>query len=101
MDAANKWRVLCDEMESSFPVLASVWTQAPDRFRPQWLPEAVRNIEAMYGPVESSLSPRLLDALEGYAEFANDSMRNQVFYERNGRYKASNYQEVREQMYEN
>ena len=101
MDAANKWRVLCDEMQRSFPVLASVWTQAPDRFGPQWLPEAVRNIEAMYGPVESSLSPRLLDALEGYAEFANDSMRNQVFYERNGRYKASNYQEVREQMYEN
>ena len=101
MDTADKWRLLCDEMERSFPVLASVWTQAPKRFGPQWLPEAVANVETMYGPIGSPLSPRILDALEGYAEFANDSMRNQVFYERNGRYKASNYNEVREQMYDN
>src|SRR6188472_1824850 len=101
MDAATKWRVLCKEMERSFPVLASVWTQAPKRFGSEWLPEAVKNFEAMYGVIESTPSPRILDALEGYAEFSNDSMRNQVFYERHGRYEASNYEEVREQMYWN
>src|SRR5882724_12049531 len=88
-------------MLKTYPVLASVFTQAPSRFGPGWADEAVPNIEAMYGQVSEPLSDRLINALDGYAEFANDSMRNQVFYERNGRYKASNYSEVRAQMYEN
>jgi hypothetical protein len=53
MDAASKWRVLCDEMERSFPVLASVWTQAPKRFGYQWLPEAVGKQAKLQGWVRT------------------------------------------------
>jgi len=88
-------------MLKTYPVLASVFTQAPARFGLGWADEAVPNIEAMYGQVSEPLSDRLINALDGYAEFANDSMRNQVFYERNGRYRASNYEEVLKECYFN
>jgi 2-polyprenyl-3-methyl-5-hydroxy-6-metoxy-1,4-benzoquinol methylase len=101
MDDLKKWETLCRQMTQSYPVLANVWMQAPLRFGAGWIQEAVPNIEKMYGSISKPLSQTLLDMLEGYAEFSNDSMRNQVFYERNGRYKASNYEQVREQLYFN
>ncbi len=101
MKDAEKWQALCAEMLRTYPVLASVFTEAPARFGKGWAGEAVPNIEAMYGSITEPLSKRLLQALDGYAEFANDSMRSQVFYERNGRYRASNYEEVRQQCYLN
>ena len=101
MNNAQKWNVLCGAMLKTYPVLASVFTQAPARFGSGWADEAVPNIEAMYGRVSEPLSDRLINALDGYAEFANDSMRNQVFYERNGRYRASNYEEVLKECYFN
>jgi SAM-dependent methyltransferase len=39
--------------------------------------------------------------LDGYAEFCNDSMRSQVYFERTGRYRASNYAEVAQECYHN
>jgi SAM-dependent methyltransferase len=99
--AAQKWQIVCDEMAREYPVLAGVWQQAADRFGEEWLPESVRNVEAMYGPIERSLSSGVREALNGYAEFANDSMRNQVLYEKTGRYRASNYEEVRRDCYHN
>ena len=101
MNNGQKWDVLCAAMLKTYPVLASVFTQAPSRFGPGWADQAVPNIEAMYGPVSEPLSDRLINALDGYAEFANDSMRSQVFYERNGRYRASNYAEVLQECYHN
>lgn len=101
MNNGQKWDVLCTAMLKTYPVLASVFTQAPSRFGPGWADQAVPNIEAMYGPVSEPLSDRLINALDGYAEFANDSMRSQVFYERNGRYRASNYAEVLQECYHN
>jgi len=101
LNNAQKWNVLCGAMLKTYPVLASVFTQAPARFGSGWADEAVPNIEAMYGRVSEPLSDRLINALDGYAEFANDSMRNQVFYERNGRYRASNYEEVLKECYFN
>jgi hypothetical protein len=45
--------------------------------------------------------PSLGDALDGYAEFVNDSLRNQSFYEKHGRYKASSYAECVDAYYHN
>ena len=101
MNNREKWQLLCDEMLATYPVLASVFTEAPVRFGGGWVDEAIPNIEALYGTICAPLSSELLGALEGYAEFANDSMRNQIFFERSGRYRATSYQEVREQCYLN
>ncbi len=97
--ASRKWDLVCANMLTRYPVLASVWTAAPSRFGGAWCVGAIRDLEALYGPVTDPLSPSLLDALDGYAEFANDSMRNQVFYEKTGRYRATSYDEVRETCY--
>jgi hypothetical protein len=88
MTARQKWKIICDEMAKEYPVLASVWMQAADRFGEEWLPESVRNIESMYGAVRDPLGDTIRAALDGYAEFANDSLRNQVFYEATGRYRS-------------
>jgi hypothetical protein len=101
LNNSQKWDLLCAAMVRTYPVLASVFTQAPSRFGPNWVDEAVSNIEAAYGEIKHPLSDRVLSALDGYAEFANDSMRNQVFYRRTGRYRASNYDEVLQECYHN
>lgn len=101
MNNLEKWNVLCAAMQQRYPVLASVWTEAPKRFGPDWANEAVPSLESAYGEVTETLSDTLSEMLDGYAEFCNDSMRNQVFFEKNGRYKASNYAEVARDMYHN
>jgi SAM-dependent methyltransferase len=99
MTPQSKWEVLSAEVGRRYPVLASVWLNAPARFGDAWIPEFVRNTEALYGEIGHPLSVPLGDALDGYAEFANDSMRNQVFYEKHGRYRATNYDDVRRTCY--
>lgn len=101
MTAQEKWQLLCDAMLANYPVLANVWVQAPQRFGPQWCEEAVHGIETAYGEIKSPLGEALIDLIHGYAEFCNDSMRNQVFYEKNGRYRASSYAETARDFYHN
>lgn len=101
MNNQEKWQVICDEMDRSYPVLSSVFKLASTRFGARWADDSVRNIEAMYGKVDLPLSPRLMEAFDGYAEFANDAMRNQVYFERTGTYRASNYAEVSAECYHN
>jgi SAM-dependent methyltransferase len=100
MTPRDKWELLTTAMTRRYPVLASVWLNAPGRFGEHWTSEFVRNTEALYGEVTPTLSSSLEEALDGYAEFANDSMRNQVFYEKFGRYRATSYDEVRRACYD-
>lgn len=101
MSYSEKWQLVCDEMEKSYAVLAQIFKLAPSRFGGDWAQQSVRNIETMYGPIERPISEKLVAALDGYAEFSNDSMRNQVFFERHGHYKASKYSEVVTECYHN
>jgi 2-polyprenyl-3-methyl-5-hydroxy-6-metoxy-1,4-benzoquinol methylase len=97
----QKWRAICTEMQNAFPVLANPFMLAESRFGAHWVDEAVPAIEGMYGEITAPLSDQLKAALACYAEFANDSMRHQVMYERTGKYRASNYEEVRAALYDN
>ena len=99
MNTAEMWQLLCAAVEARYPVLASVWTQAPERFGPDWITEFLRDLAPLYGPVTAPLTDRMLEVIDGYAEFANDSMRNQVYFEKTGRYQASNYEEVKRACY--
>ena len=58
--------------------------------------EIAIDVEAQVG-----IEGRLGDALDGYAEFVNDSLRNQSFYEKHRRYKASSYAECVDTYYHN
>jgi 2-polyprenyl-3-methyl-5-hydroxy-6-metoxy-1,4-benzoquinol methylase len=86
---------VCTEMQRAFPVLATPFLLAESRFGAGWVDQAVPAIEGLYGEITFPLSDRIRDALGCYAEFANDSMRHQVMYERTGKYRASNHEEVR------
>lgn len=101
MNNVEKWSFLCKVVQDRYPVLASVWENAPSRFGDDWIDESVPSIELAYGEVTDPLSETLSQMIDGYAEFCNDSMRNQVFFERHGRYRASNYAEVARDMYHN
>jgi SAM-dependent methyltransferase len=101
VETARKHETLVAAMEARYPVLAGVWRAAHGRFGDAWREEFVRHVETLYGAIGSETDPGLLDALDGYAEFANDSMRSQVFFEKTGRYKASNYEDVRRECYTN
>lgn len=101
MNNAAKWDRLCQEISERYPVLASVWINAPFRFGDHWVDESVPAIEAAYGLIAEDLPHTLSEMIDGYAEFCSDSMRNQVFFERNGHYRASNYADVARDMYHN
>jgi SAM-dependent methyltransferase len=101
LNNSQKWMAICAEMQANYPVLATPFVSAETRFGNDWVNEAVPVIEGMYGEVTEPLSDQLKSALGCYAEFANDSMRHQVMYERTGKYRASNYEEVRATLYDN
>lgn len=101
MNNSEKWKIICSEVHRSYPVLATPFISAEKRFGPRWVDEAVPAIEGLYGTITDPLSDRLKVAVGCYAEFANDSMRHQVMYERTGKYRASNYEEVRAALYDN
>jgi SAM-dependent methyltransferase len=101
MTHLEKWELLCVEMESRYPVLASVWTHAPEKFGSGWAAECVQCLETLYGDVTPRLSAQFTALLDGYAEFANDSMRNQVFYEKTGHYRANSHEQVSRDCYHN
>jgi SAM-dependent methyltransferase len=101
LNNSEKWKVICSEVLRSYPVLATPFVSAEARFGPRWADEAVPAIEGLYGTITEPLSDRLKVAVGCYAEFANDSMRHQVMYERTGKYRASNYEDVRAALYDN
>ena len=101
MTNREKYAHLCGAVEAIYPVLAGVWHAAYGRFGDEWLDEFVLNVETIYGELGEGVDNRMEDALDGYAEFVNDSLRNQVFFERNGRYRHSSYAECAELYYHN
>jgi len=101
LNNSQKWKAICREVQTNYPVLATPFVSAEKRFGPRWVDEAVPAIEGMYGAITDPLSDRLRTAVGCYAEFANDSMRHQIMYERSGKYRASSYEEVRAALYNN
>lgn len=100
-DDQQKYGYVCELVERTYPILAPVWRAAHARFGATWLREFIENIEVVYGKVDVGIEGRLGDALDGYAEFVNDSLRNQSFYEKHRRYRASSYAECVDAYYHN
>ena len=100
-DNRTKYQYLCALVEETYPILAGTWKLAPERFGENWVNEFVPVVERIFGSIESSPTQGLRDEVDGYAEFCNDSLRNQSFYEKHGRYKASSYAECVENYYSN
>jgi 2-polyprenyl-3-methyl-5-hydroxy-6-metoxy-1,4-benzoquinol methylase len=94
--SANAFRRLHALLAGRYPNYAGVWLRSAEEFGPQWEAELSRNIERVFG---AEPGPRWDAAVDGYAEFCTDALRAQVWFERHGRYKASNYEEVARECY--
>src|SRR5262245_45580125 len=98
----KKYVAICDLLEATYPILAPTWRSAYERFGREWLDQFIANVETIFGPIERGKNESgLMDAIDGYAEFCNDSLRNQSYFEKHGRYKASSYAECLESFYHN
>lgn len=79
-----------------YPNYAAVWRNAERDGGGGWIEEFDHHASAVFGTADSTL----WEAVDGYAEFCTDALRAQVFFERNGRYKASSYKQVLAECYE-
>lgn len=79
-----------------YPNLERVWANAIAQNGPGWEAELSYLIEQVFG---GSPSARWEEAIDGYAEFCIEALRAQVFFEKHGRYQASNYAEVVQRCY--
>ena len=76
---------------------ASIWPKTRDEFGSVWVEEIVDNIGRLFG---SERDGGWEAAIRGYSEFALDAMRNQKFFETNGRYRWSSLSEIQGRYYE-
>ena len=77
---------------------SDIWKRSREEFGPGWIEEIVDNVVRLFGLEEDG---GWLAAIQGYAEFALDAMRNQKFFEANGRYRWSRLSEIQRNYYDN
>lgn len=77
---------------------SDIWARSKVEFGPAWLEELVDNVVRLFGTDPNQGGWESL--IRGYAEFALDAMRNQKFFEANGRYRFSSLKEIQGRYYE-
>ena len=92
----SPFRQLADQLHRRYGTFATVWEQSRAQFGEAWEQEISENIVRVFG---AEPSQRWDEAVDGYAEFCTEALRAQVFFEKHGHYKASNYQEVLKECY--
>lgn len=88
---------LSDLAKAKTPFFSEVWRKGRQAFGPAWAEELVDNVTRLFGTEEDGGWER---AIRGYAEFALDAMRNQKFFEANGRYRWSRLADIQGRYYE-
>jgi SAM-dependent methyltransferase len=101
-NAQDKYSLLCALVEDHYPILAPTWRAAPGRFGARWIDMFMESFETAFGSVaDPSKNPAAVSAIDGYAEFCNDSLRSQVYFEQTGNYPAKNYDTCVDEFYLN
>jgi len=90
------FRKLYQIIKEKYPNYASQWLRSLNEFGKDWEEEISINISRVFG---SEYNEKWEQAVLGYAEFCTEALRAQVFFEKNNRYKASNYSEVVKECY--
>jgi len=85
-------------LKESFPAFAGIVDRDYAAFGDPWAQAFSHDLEAMFGPPDD---PRWEEAIRGYVLFSLDALRSQKFFEENGRYKASNYADVKRDYWDN
>jgi len=98
MNANEKYRLISNICQQKFPFFAGILAKIELMMDDAWRAELVDDLEALFGDVQSLSFAK---ALEGYAEFSIDAMRNQEYFLKHGRYRASTFSEVKRNLLEN
>jgi SAM-dependent methyltransferase len=88
---SSQFQQLSNILQGRYPNYAPLWTISRAQFGDNWEKEISENIACVFGQQPGRMWD---EAVDGYAEFCTEAVRAQVFFEKNGRYKATNYQEV-------
>ncbi len=83
-------------IEQKFPNYSTQWMNSFKEFGPVWEKEISTNVSRVFG---EKYNEKWDEAVVGYAEFCTEALRAQIFFEKNDRYKASNYEEVVKECY--
>ena len=83
-------------IHKNYPNYSALWDKSREQFGPDWENEISKNITCVFG---GEPNERWNEAIDGYAEFCTEALRAQIFFEKTGRYQASNYQEVIKECY--
>ena len=83
-------------INSKYPNYASQWLNSLKEFGKDWEEEISSNISKVFGP---EYNDRWEEAVTGYAAFCTEALRAQVFFEKHGHYKASNYSDIVKECY--
>lgn len=85
-------------LKAKYPPFAGIVERDYATFGDPWAQAFSRDLETMFGPPDDL---RWEEAIRGYVLFSLDALRSQKFFEDNGRYKASNYAEVKRDYWDN
>ncbi len=83
-------------LERKYPNYSRVWKDSDATQDARWHENISNHIGKVFGTTPND---SWYEAVDGYAEFCTEALRAQVFFEKHGHYKASNYQEVVEECY--
>jgi SAM-dependent methyltransferase len=83
-------------LKEKYPNFAPLWTSAEREGGQKWLQEFSEHLNSVFG---ASGERGIWEAVDGYAEFCTEAVRSQIYFEKHGRYKASNYAEVLKECY--
>jgi 2-polyprenyl-3-methyl-5-hydroxy-6-metoxy-1,4-benzoquinol methylase len=87
-----------EQLSKKYPMFGGVVMQAYETFGDEWAEEFADALGRMFGV---TVGEGWAEAIKGYGLFSMDALRYQAFLEKNGRYKFSNYDEVKADRWDN
>ena len=89
---------LYELMRKKSAIHSSLWLKSREEFGEEWEREISINISRVFGETNNL---QWEEAVSGYAAFCIDALKAQIFFEKNGRYKAASYADCLELCYHN
>lgn len=94
----EKYEFIRDTLQTKFPFFAGILTKTEQVTGKEWRGHLVADLETMFGDIHGEDFDK---ALTGYVEFSVDAAKNQEFFLRKGRYRASTFADVKRDLLDN
>ncbi len=98
MNTDDKYQFIKDKLQNKYSFFGGILNTCVELLDSIWRDELVNDLERLFGSVKE---PEFVNALDGYVEFSIDAARNQEYFLKHGRYRASNFSEVKQTLLDN